>query len=138
MKDTTWTTVDYLPVKEGVDVLFRFSKRLGLVDADDYAGTPYYIEVADEYSVAPPAPVAEDEKKKKDDKNDIGLRVNQPSKMKITVVCDQQSVGTFEAVAPQFGTVESLSGELFGKKQSTRLILDPLGGSVKKIEGLEK
>ena len=101
-------------------------------------GTPYYIEVADEHAVAPAAPAAEDEKKKKDDKNDISLRVNQPSKMKVTVVCDQQTVGTFEAVAPQFGTVESLSGELFGKKQSTRLILDPLGGSVKKIEGLEK
>ena len=138
VKDTTWTTIDYLPVKEGEDVLFRFSKRLGLVDADDYAGTPYYIEVADEHSVVPAAPATEDEKKKKEDKNDIGLRVNQPSKMKITVVCDQQPVGTFEAVAPQFGTVESLSGELFGKKQSTRLVLDPLGGSVKKIEGLEK
>ena len=131
VKDTTWTTIDYLPVKEGEDVLFRFSKRLGLVDADDYAGTPYYIEVADEHSVVPAAPATEDEKKKKEDKNDIGLRVNQPSKMKITVVCDQQPVGTFEAVAPQFGTVESLSGELFGKKQSTRLVLDPLGGSVK-------
>ena len=138
VKDTTWTTVDYLPVKEGEDVLFRFSKHMGLVDADDYAGTPYYIEVADEHAVTPAAPAAEDEKKKKDDKNDIGLRVNQPGKMKITVVCDQQLVGTFEAVAPQFGTVGSLSGELFGKKQSTRLILDPLGGSVKKIEGLEK
>ena len=138
VKDTTWTTVDYLPMKEGEGVLFRFSKRLGLVDADDYAGAPYYITVVDEHAVAPAAPETEDEKKKKDDKNDIGLRVNQPSKMKVTVVCDQQPVGTFEAVAPQFGTVESLSGELFGKKQSTRLILDPLGGSVQKIEGLEK
>ena len=138
VKDTAWTTIDYLPVKEGEEVLFRFSKRLGLVDADDYAGAPYYIRVADEHTVAPAASVAEDEKKKKEDKNDIGLRVNQPSKMKITVTCDQQPVGTFEAVAPQFGTVESLSGELFGKKQSTRLVLDPLGGSVKKIEGLEK
>ena len=138
VKDTAWTTIDYLPVKEGEEVLFRFSKRLGLVDADDYAGAPYYIRVVDEHTVAPAASVAEDEKKKKEDKNDIGLRVNQPSKMKITVSCDQQPVGTFEAAAPQFGTVESLSGELFGKKQSTRLVLDPLSGSVKKIEGLEK
>ncbi|MDY5183036.1 MAG: DUF4831 family protein, partial [Prevotella sp.] len=38
--------------------------------------------------------------------------------------------------APQFGKVEALSGELFGKKQSSKLILDPLNGSILSIEAL--
>ena len=39
-------------------------------------------------------------------------------------------------VAPQFGKVEALSGELFGKKQSSKLVLDPLYGSILSIEEL--
>lgn len=38
--------------------------------------------------------------------------------------------------AAQFGNVESISGEMFGKKQSCQLLLDPLTGSVKAIKVL--
>lgn len=144
-KDTTWTTLSYLPVKEGEEVLFRFSRRLGLLEKDDLAGTPYYIKVEDLHTLAAPEP---EPAEKKEDKNDIGLRVNQNDKIRLTVAAGDTALGntgagvgapsatlaTCELLAPQFGTVESLSGELFGKKQTTSLVIDALTGSVKKIE----
>ncbi len=36
------------------EVFFRFSKRLGFVDDDDYAGEPYYYSFADEHTVTLP------------------------------------------------------------------------------------
>lgn len=132
-KDTTWTTVDYLPAKEGQEVLFRFSRKLGLTDSDDLAGAPYYINVRDNHTVAAPRPTAN---QKKEDKNDIGLRVAQPGKITISITNGTRTIATYEVSAPQFGTIESLSGELFGKKQSSRIVLDPLTGSIKTIEAI--
>ena len=132
-KDTTWTTIDFIPTTEGQEVLFRLSKHLGLVDNDDLAGTPYYINVKDNHTVAVPQP---DPANKKEDKNDIGLRVNQPGKITLTVGNGIQTIGTYELSAPQFGTIESLSGDLFGKKQTSKIILDPLTGSIRAIEAI--
>ena len=114
-KDTTWVTVDCMPTKEGSSILFRFSKYLGLVDIDDLAPAP--------------APAGQ-----KEDKGDIGLRVSKPSRIRLTLQHDNDIVATYEMNAAQFGTVESLSGDLFGKKQSASLLLDPMTGSVKEIK----
>lgn len=133
VRDTTWTDIDFVPTKEGETVLFRFSQRLGLLDSDDLAGAPYYLQVTDKHTVAQPQPVADP---RKEDKNDIGLRVNQPGKIVLTLMREDQKVDTFEILAPQFGTIESLSGELFGKKQSSKIILDALTGSVLTIESI--
>ncbi len=129
-RDTTWTTLYYTPQKEGRDVLFRFSSLLGLLEDDDYAGEPFYITIADQHTATEPAPGDP----KKEDKNDIGLRVALPTQIKATVASTTQQLATITTAAPQMGFVESLSGELFGKKQSTRIILDPMTGAVVKIE----
>lgn len=129
-KDTTWTTVNYMPMKEGNNVLFRFSTRRGLVDHDDLGGEPYYITVTNLYTAPAPAPVPAGQK---EDKADIGLRISKPSRIKLTLQHNTDIVATFEMNAAQFGTVESLSGDLFGKKQSTALLLDPMTGSIKEI-----
>ena len=133
VRDTTWTDVDFVPTKEGQQVLFRLSQWSGLVDDDDLSGEPYVVTVTDKHTIAQPQPAPENQK---EDKNDIGLRVSQPSRIKVSVAHGQQVIGSYEVSAPQFGTVESLSGELFGKKQSAKLILDPLTGSVKTIEAV--
>ncbi len=130
-RDTTWTTIYYTPTKDGRDVLFRFSKLLGLLETDDYAGEPYYITIADQHTATEPAVAADP---KKEDKNDIGLRVAVPTQVKVSVASATESLAHYAVAAPQMGYVESLSGELFGKKQSSRIILDPLTGAVSKIE----
>jgi hypothetical protein len=141
VKDTLVTGFDYMPEKAGKDVLFRFSKWMGVVDKDDLGGSPYYISITDLHSInAEPTGAAADETaKKKEDKNDIGLHVNQPDKVRIALTHDGQQVDSYEVVLPQFGKTMSLSGELFGKKLSTRLVLSPVNGSIIKMEqiGLE-
>ena len=133
-RDTAWVSVDYLPRTEGREVLFRLSRWLGLVDNDDLAGEPYYVDVRDNHTASVATP-ADDEKKK--DKNDIGLRVSVPSKITLTVGTAGETVDRFELMAPQFGVVEKLSGALFGKKQSSRLLLDPLTGAIRSIDAIE-
>ncbi len=130
-KDTTWTTIDCMPMKEGSSVFFRFSTRRGLVDADDLSGEPYNLIVKN-LNTAPaatPTPAGQ-----KEDKADIGLRVSKPSRIKLTLQHNTDVVATYEMNATQFGTVESLSGELFGKKLSAAILLDPMTGSVKEIK----
>lgn len=133
VKDTAWTQIDFVPKAEGKSVLFRFSKYYGLVDADDLSGTPYYISVVDEHTAV--APTAEEVKK--EDKNDIGLRVSIPSKIRATLSNNGKQTDSYEMNAAQFGFVESLSGDLFGKKQSAQIVLDPLTGSVKSIKSID-
>lgn len=133
-KDTTQAQMDFWPAKEGQDILFRFSKYYGLVDSDDLSGEPYYINVADLHTAK--APVVSEEEKKKEDKGDIGLRVNVPGKIKVVVANGEKPVKQLEMNAAQFGYVESLSGELFGKKQTSEIVLDPLTGGVKSIKAV--
>lgn len=134
-KDTTLTSIDFWPSKEGKSVLFRFSKYYGLVGSDDLSGEPYYINVTDLHTAK--EPVLTEEEKKKEDKGDIGLRVSKPGKIRVTVSNDGKNVKTVEVNAAQFGYVESLSGELFGKKQSAVIVLDPMTGSVKSIKSVD-
>lgn len=132
-KDTTWTQLDFMPTKEGRTIIFRFSNSYGLVESDDLSGNPYYINVSDLHTAVAPV---EAEDAKKEDKNDIGLRVSLPSKIKVTVTGDGQTLLSHEMLAAQFGFVDALSGELFGKKQSSELLLDSKTGSVKSIKTL--
>ncbi len=136
-KDTTMTSITYIPTSEvEKQPLFRFSKYYGIVDNDDLSGSPYYIKVAKKKTFDEEPPQADGNKAKKD-KNDIGLRVNIPAKMDITVFNGTgNTLAKEQFQAPQFGKLEILSGELFGKKQSSRLILNPQTGAISKIEAL--
>lgn len=133
-KDTTWTQIDFMPVKEGRSVLFRFSKYYGLVGSDDLSGTPYYITVTDEHTATDPSVSLEE--KKKEDKNDIGLRASLPSKIKAELSADGKTLGTYEMSAAQFGFVQSLSGDLFSKKQTAQIVFDPMTGNVRSIKAV--
>lgn len=135
VKDTTWTQLSFIPAKEGRTVLFRFSKYYGLVSSDDLSGEPYFITIADEHTAKDPMTDAVE--KKKEDKNDIGLRSALPSKIKAVLATGGRTVATYEMNAAQFGFVQSLSGDLFGKKQSAQIVFDPLTGSVRSIKNID-
>ncbi len=138
VEDTTQCEVVYVPVptEEGKAqkdkaLLFRFSKHLGLVDADDMAGTPYYIKVEDMKSVPQLRTAADGEKRSKDD---VGVVVNMPGKIKITIYEGSRTLASFEAYAAQYGTLESLSSTLFSKKTTSHVVLNPVTGQVESIE----
>ena len=130
--DTTEVTLVYVPT-QNVDreLFFRFSRHFGLVDNDDLAGVPYYITIA---SDAKPADDADSQRKEKKDKDDIGLVVNMPAKVQATLFRESQKVDSYEFNAGQFGTTESLSGALFGKKQTSKIVLNPITGGIESIK----
>lgn len=133
VKDTIQQEVRYVPVKgeeaNTKALLFRFSKKLGLVDIDDLAGSPYYINIED-LQIIPElkAPTAVDKKKE-----EPSITVNMPGKVKATVLAGNKAVKAFEFYAAQFGRLETLSANLFGKKMLTKLQLNPVNGNVESI-----
>lgn len=111
-------------------VLFRFSKRYGFTDADDLAGTPYYISVENESSV----PEVNEEAAKKQKKPDDGVYINVPGKVKVRVYNEQQDMATGEFTSSQQGNTEVLSDKLFNKKYTTHVVLDSATGGLIKID----
>lgn len=131
VSDTTRHTFLIVPDKPMArKVLFRFSQKLGLVDADDLAGVPYYINIDDLSTVPAPAPVDPRKKLKPID----GIFVNIPGRLRATVSDGQQAIITSEFPAGQFGNVELLSGSLFNKRYTTRLWLNPLSGAIERLD----
>ena len=131
--DTTEHILTYIPTKEVKDeVLFRFSRRLGLLDSDDLAGEPYYINVHD-LKVIPTLRYKFEEPAKRT-KKDIGINVCLPGKIQLTLKGNNQTLADYELTAAQFGRIENLSANLFGKKFTTRLVLNPVTGTVEKIQ----
>lgn len=131
--DTLEREVTFTPEKDGERTLvFRFSQHDGLVDADDLSGTPYYAQVEDLHTVQTIKPMVENNGKKS--KDDCGIAVNLPGKIKITLLNFTEPYASFELYAAQFGRVEPLSGELFGKKFTTHLLLNPVTGNVDRLD----
>lgn len=132
VKDTTETIVTFIPQRE-VDkqLLFRFSSLLGMTDADDLGGNPYYVKIEDLHSMPTLNVGVEGEKK---DKDNVGIYVNLPGKIRATVLNGNNMMGAFELYAAQFGRTESLSGELFSKKLTTHLVLNAVTGSVESVQ----
>lgn len=132
VKDTMEVVMTFIPQKEANKKLFfRFSQHLGFTDIDDLGGAPYYIIVEDEHTMANADPSLQKEKKEKDD---INLNVNVPDKIKVSLYEQERLMASFEFYAAQFGKTENLSGELFGKKQTTQIILNPITGGIEHLQ----
>lgn len=129
--DTAYVSETYafLPM-EDVDksVLFRFSGKLGFVDADDLAGEPYYLSIKDKHTVVLPS--EKDQAKRKIS----GLVYNMPSMA--TVIISTMNGALYERELPfaQFGTIDMLAPTLFNKGATTKLTLDPATGGIIHLE----
>jgi hypothetical protein len=74
----------------------------------------------------------EDDGKKK--KQEPGLYINVPGKMKVTIFDAVEPLVSTEMPAAQFGNTELLSGALFNKRYATHLWLNPVTGAVERLE----
>ena len=63
-----------------------------------------------------------------------GIYVNVPSKIRVTILKATKPMGSFELHAAQYGHKELLGGDLFNKKFTTHLILNPTTGAVQKLD----
>lgn len=130
-KDTLEKVITFIPAQQvNKQLFFRFSKKLGFTDNDDLAGEPYYISIAKDNNI----PENVTSVKEKKDKDELGLYVNIPDKISITLYQQEQPLKAFSTLAGQFGKTEALSAELFGKKQTSHILLNPISGSIEKIE----
>lgn len=120
-RDTTLHTLLLCPDKEiERDVLFRLSRRLGLVDADDLSGTPYYITIKNLYPREVPLP---------ENKKGEHVYANVPGTAAVSIFQDGLQLGTFHIPLAQFGYVELRDGSVF-KKQTTHMTFNPSTGAV--------
>ncbi len=128
---TTRTTKKYTfritPEEVKDKVAFRFSKKLGVLEADDLSGRPCYINISNAEALPAAAPVA---KEKKLD----GIIYCIPGKAQVLVTFDGKTYFDGELPATQFGSTEMLVNSLFGKKVNTRVVFDPNTGNVVKID----
>ncbi len=107
-------------------VVFRFSKKLGILDADNLAGDPYYLSVTDKNASSSTAV--------KEKKKGHGVIYNIPGKAQVTVYTSTRQYFDGELPVTQFGTTEVLVDNLFNKKVNTRVIFNPDTGSIVKID----
>jgi len=140
VRDTTEYVITFTPEARHAagrtkTVLFRLSQQLGMVDADDLSGEPFYIAVED----ITPQPQEEEEpgaKKKaaKKKEYEAGVYVNIPGRMRSTIFQGIDQIGQAEFPAAQFGSVELLSADLFNKRYTTQLWLSPVTGAVERLQ----
>lgn len=125
-------TFDVTPSSElNKQLVFNFSRYLGFVEADDPAGTGYYISVRD-LKTLPELTTQEQSKPKKEVED---LRYIIPGRAKVTITTENGQECTSQSVPmAQFGRIEHLGGELFNKKNTTHVLLSPITGGISKIE----
>jgi len=129
---TEVSSFNFLPNQEtDKEILFRFSKKLGVVDADDLAGTPIYISVRS-LETLPQTEANEDIAKKKA-KMEKGIYYNVPVRTKIRIFNSQQEFFAMETPMGQFGAVEILSNLLFDKQANTKVTFFQSTGGTKDI-----
>ena len=101
-------------------VVFRLSRRLGLVDADDLSGIPFYLTVKNLTPADHPAPI---------DKKQEGFYVNVPGMARITLLQEDQQLAQRDLPLAQFGFTELRDGDLF-KRYLVSMALHPATGAV--------
>ncbi len=111
------------------EVVFRFSKKLGIVDKDDLSGEPVLISIRNENTIAAPAEEVTDDKKKLD-----GIAYNVPGQAEVKLTYGHKPLMTEEVALTQFGTKEYLAALLFNRNSTTKVLFDVNTGALIKIE----
>jgi hypothetical protein len=112
------------------EILFRFSGKLGILDADDLGGSPVYINLT---SFGRPAELDPKEAEKKE-KSMKGLIYNVPGKARVEIKTGRETLYRGEVQVVQFGTRESLAPVLFeDKKNPVKIFFYPETGAIKQI-----
>lgn len=141
--ETSTQTYQVIPAESADKIIIgRFSRKLGLLHADDLAGEPIYIDIKSKHnaSFAPIAPVGENttvkksKKSNKDANKQDGLVYNLPGKAEVSLYTNTQVLAEELLTLGQFGHTETLSSTLFTKKKNIKVILDPITGALLKVE----
>lgn len=130
-KTTDLYEVSIIPFDElDKEVIFRFSKQLGIVDADDLGGAPVYMSLI----ATERAPQLEPKEAEKKEKSLKGIIYNVPGKAKVEITMGKRTLYKGEAQITQFGTQEGLAPVMFeDKKAPVKISFYPETGAIKQI-----
>ena len=130
-KETMYFDIPFIPLDNVNDnVLFRFSRRLGRLDADDLSGEPVYINL----QVTERAPELNPKDAEKKEKAMKGIIYNLPGKARIEIKTVQNTLFRGEVQVVQFGERESLAPVMFeDKKSPVKVTFYPETGAIRQI-----
>ena len=124
-------------------VVFRFSKKLGFVDADDLAGEPVGLTIFNKHVVPEQPSEPNDGKAGKSIVSFLsngskealeGVAYNVPGKADVRLTYNHQSLFNGDMSFTQFGTKEYLAAQLFNKNTVTKVQFDVNTGALLKID----
>jgi hypothetical protein len=128
-REITYHDVTIVPEDELVkEVIFRFSTKQGVLDADDLGGEPVYMNL----TALEQAPAFDPKELEKKDKSMKGVVYNVPGRGRAEIVFNNKSLLKKDMPVVQFGTRNVLLPVLLeDKKQPIRVIFYPELGSIK-------
>ncbi len=116
------------------NVLFRFSKYLGIVSSDDLSGIPVYMNLKNldkKPEITDPKLL---EKMAKDKANPKGVIYNVPGKASIEITAGTKKIYTGEIQVAQFGDTQTLLPNIFeDKKAPVKVYFYPETGALKQV-----
>jgi len=129
-KETTYYDVEIIPEDElEREVLFRFSTKLGILDADDLGGEPVYMNLR-ALDRIPELDPKEAEKKARSK----GVVYNKPGRGRAEIIFNNRTLARREMLVVQFGIRDILLPVLLeDKKQPVKVLFYPETGSINKI-----
>ena len=126
-KEEKVITVTLIPDRErDNEVFLRFSRKLGMLAANDLAGEPVYLTIK---SLTPP-PLPEEN----DKKGVSGIAYNVPGRAGVRIVYENNKIFEGEFPVTQFGTVEYLAPALFNKNSTIKVTFNPVTGALIKVD----
>ena len=128
--DTTYISrkINFTPTLESnatKSILFRFSRKLGVVDNKNLAGAPVYYDFHNLSSInIPEQPEGKKAAKKE------GICYNVPGKAEFKIYTTLKTLYNKELPIAQLGVTETLSKSLFNKNAQTKVLFDTATGSI--------
>ena len=130
-QETSFYDIPFIPQDDVTDqVLFRFSRRQGVLDSDDLGGEPVYInlQVTDRALELTPREAERKEKAMK------GIIYNLPGKARVEIKTAQNTLYRGEVQVVQFGTRESLAPVMFeDRRNPVKVTFYPETGAIRQI-----
>ena len=118
------------------NILFRFSKHLGVVGSDDLSGSPVYINIKQINKTPEITDPKALEARAKLAINPKGIIYKVPGKAQVEVVYGTESVFSGEMLVAQFGETQVLAPNILeDKKTSVQIFFYPETGAIKQILG---
>lgn len=112
-------------------LLMRLSNKLGVVDVENLAGSPVYIDITDLKAAAQPPLVTDKKKSEPKGTGIIWYRI--PGKAQVKIYDGSKTYYEASVSIAQFGNVEILSGTLMSKASATEIIFDTATGGVRSV-----